>query len=179
MGIDIVVAIFLVIFFIKGYSQGLIMSLFSISSYLVGFFAAMHFSFVIANLLTDSFKIPEQWIPIIAFILLFIAVIFIVKWLGKFVEKMMGKLLPTVFNKFAGAILWVLIGFVMLSLFYQLINSAQLFTDEVKTTSQTAPYLENVSDVIKNKIGEVLPFLKGLYNNIDEYFKELAQQVKA
>lgn len=177
MGIDIAVAIVVVIAFIKGYREGIIMSVFSISSYLVGFFAAMHFSFVFANYLNKSVNLPEQWVPIIAFILLFIAVIFIVRFLGKFVEKMVGKLLPTVFNKFAGGLLWGILAFILLSLFTQLIDTASLFTDSLKAESETLPYLEQVNATVRDKIGEVFPFIQNLYLEIDEYFKGMANEI--
>ncbi len=177
MGIDIAVAIVLVLAFIKGYKDGLIMSVFSVSAYLVGFFAAMHFSFIVANYLTTNFNIPEQWIPIIAFILLFIAVIFIVRFLGKFIEKLLKKVLPTMVNRLFGSALWMFIAVVIFSLLYQVLDSANLFTSELKNSSVTVPYLRDSADFIKENIGEVIPFIKNLYQQIDDYFREMATQV--
>ncbi len=179
MGIDIVVAIIIFIAFIKGYRDGFIMSVFTISSYLVGFFAALHFSFVVANYLTQNVNLPEQWVPIISFIILFAAVILIVRLLGKLVEKVIGKLLPTAFNKIVGGLAWSLLAFILLSLSYQLIDSAGLFTDSLKLESQTQPYLVQVNDTIRGRIGEVFPFIQNLYLEIDEYFKGMANDLSA
>ncbi len=177
MGIDIAIGLVVFIAFIKGYQEGLIMSFFTISAYIVGFFAAMHFSFVVSNYLQSSVKIPQQWLPIIAFILLFIAVIIIVRLLGKLIEKFFGKLLPTVFNKLAGGLFWALFGFTLMALFIQLLDSAELFTQTLKDSSATMLYIEQVNAIVKNRIGDFFPFITNLYQDIDDYFKALANQI--
>ncbi len=169
----------MVVAFIKGYREGFIMSIFSLVSYLAGFFAAMHFSFVIADYITTSFRIPEEYIPIIAFVLLFILVILIVRMIGKLIEKGLGKLLPTVFNRLVGSFLWMVIAVIILSLLYQLGDSADLFTDTAKEGSISVPFLAKTNLIIRDNIGEVIPFLNGLYEQIDEYFRGIADTISA
>lgn len=178
MGIDIALGAILFFTFIIGYKQGLIMSVFAVVSYLLGFFVAMHFSFVIANYIHNNFNIPEQWIPIIAFILLYTSVIFFIRFLGKFVEKLVNTMLPTLFNRLVGSALWMFIGFVLFSLIVQLLDRAGIFTDQLKVASKSYIYLEESGQYIIDNLGEAVPFIKNLYQTVDEYFKGLADQVK-
>jgi membrane protein required for colicin V production len=178
MGIDIAIALVVFIAFIKGYQEGLIMSLFTISAYIVGFFAALHCSFVIANYLQSSINIPQQWIPIVSFILLFLAVMVIVRLFGKILEKVFGKLLPTSLNKFAGGLFWALFGFILMALFIHLLDGAELFTQTIKASSATMPYIEKANVLVKSRIGEIFPFISNLYQEIDDYFETLANQIK-
>lgn len=177
MGIDIAVAILMVFAFIKGYRDGIIMSIFSVFSYLIGFFAAMHFGFVFANYLSQNFNIPEQWLPIIAFVLLFVIVILLVRFLGKFVEKVFKKVLPTQFNRLMGSALWMFICFVIASILFMVLDSANLFTDSLKATSVTLPYLKASANFLTESVGDIIPFLKNFYKEIDDYFRELANRV--
>ncbi|MEZ5007042.1 MAG: CvpA family protein [Chitinophagales bacterium] len=178
MGIDIAVGIVLISTFIIGYKQGLIMSIFSVVSYFAGFFAAMYFSFVVANYINANFNIPPQWIPIIAFILLFTAVIFMVRFLGKLIEKIVNKILPTMINRLAGSALWMFIGFVLLSLIIQLLDRANVLTEHLKLASTLYKYLEESGQLISDNLGEAIPFVKNLYQTADEYFKDLANQIE-
>jgi membrane protein required for colicin V production len=154
------------------------MSVFSVVSYFAGFFAAMYFSFVVANYINANFNIPQQWIPIIAFILLFTTVIFIVRFLGKFLEKAVNKILPTMMNKLAGSALWMFIGFVLLSLIVQLLDRANVLTEQLKIASTLFKYLEESGQLISGNLGEAIPFVKNLYQTVDEYFKGLSNKIE-
>ncbi|MCB0501696.1 MAG: CvpA family protein [Bacteroidetes bacterium] len=178
MGIDIALGVILFSTFIIGYKQGLIMSVFAVVSYLLGFFMAMHFSFVIANYIHNNFNIPEQWIPIIAFILLYTSVIFFIRFLGKFVEKLVNTILPTLFNRLVGSALWMFIGFVLFSLIVQLLDRAGIFTDQLKVASVSYVYLIESGQYIVDNLGEAIPFVKNLYQDVNQYFNNLAEHIE-
>ncbi|MEZ5001574.1 MAG: CvpA family protein [Chitinophagales bacterium] len=178
MGIDIALGVILFSTFIIGYKQGLIMSVFAVVSYLLGFFMAMHFSFIIANYIHNNFNIPEQWIPIIAFILLYTSVIFFIRFLGKFVEKLVNTMLPTLFNRLVGSTLWMFIGFVLFSLIVQLLDRAGIFTDQLKVASVSYVYLEESGQYIVDNLGEAIPFVKNLYQDVNQYFNNLAEHIE-
>jgi membrane protein required for colicin V production len=178
MGIDIAIAIVVFIAFIKGFTEGIIRSFFSISAYIVGFFAAMHFSFVVSDYLHTHFNLPPQWLPIISFVLMFLMVMILVQLVGNLIEKIAGIALPTVFNKLAGGLFWAVFGCILMSLFIQFLDSADLFKDSLKQSSATMPYVEKVNTIFRNRIGELLPVVKNLYQQIDNYFEALANQIK-
>ena len=177
MGIDIVIAILLVIAFLKGYSQGIIMSVFSFAAYLIGFFVTMNLSFIVSDYLSNNLNIPGKWLPIIAFILTFATVVLLVKMVGKLIEKGMSRILPTMFNRLLGSALWITIVVILSSLLLQVLLAGNLFEPRLLESSIAFPYLEEVGLFIKENIGDVIPLIKNLFHDVDEYFKGLPEVI--
>jgi len=173
MGIDIAVAVVLAIAFFRGYKQGFVMSIFTVVSYLVGFFVTMHLSFLVSDYLASNFNFSGKWMPIVAFILTFSTVVLLVKFLGKIVEKAMTKILPTLFNRLLGSTLWMLVGIIILSLLFQVMLSGNIFKPALLEASVTAEYLEQSGTFIKENMGEALPAVRNLFKDVDEYFRGL------
>lgn len=179
MGIDILCVLVLFIAFFKGFKQGIIMSVFSVASLLIGFFVTMHFSFLVSDYLVNNTNIGGRYLPIVAFTITFTTVAMLVRWLGKLIERGVNKLLPTTFNRLLGAGLWMALAVLLLSQAYQLMDNGNIFKDDLKTASVAVPYLEDIGGVLEDNIGDLIPFVKGLYKEADEYFKSLSEQVSA
>ena len=76
MIIDFIFAVLIVLAVIKGFQKGLIVAVFSLLAFIVGLAAAMKLSAVVAGYLGQSIKVSEQWLPGIAFFIVFIIVYF-------------------------------------------------------------------------------------------------------
>jgi len=149
------------------------MSIFTAVSYLVGFFVTMHLSFLVSDYLTTNFNFSGKWMPIVAFILTFSTVVLLVKFLGKIIEKGMTRILPTMFNRLLGSVLWMTVGLTIISLLFQVMLAGNLFKPNLLEASTTAPYLEQAGAFVKENMGDVLPVIKNLFRDVDEYFRNL------
>src|SRR5688500_10619371 len=87
MIIDILVLIMLVFAVIKGLRRGLIIAVFSILAFIVGIAAAMKLSVVVAGYLKDSVNVSAKWLPVLAFILVFVAAVLLIRLVAKLLEK--------------------------------------------------------------------------------------------
>ncbi|MBK7557459.1 MAG: CvpA family protein [Chitinophagaceae bacterium] len=87
MLIDLTFAILLVIAIVKGYQKGFIIAVFSIIAFIIGLAAALKFSAAVAAWLQNSISISAKWLPFIAFAIVFIAVVLLVRMGAKLIEK--------------------------------------------------------------------------------------------
>jgi membrane protein required for colicin V production len=179
MGIDIACYVIFAFAFYRGYQKGLIMSVFTVAAYLAGAFATMHLSFVISDYMARNFNLPGTWLPLISFALTFGITVMLIRLIGKAIEKGMNKVLPTSFNRFLGSMLYLICGIVLLTLLYDVAVSANIFKEDLIAKSFMAPHLEQFGAIIKDNIGDVVPFVKGLFHEIDQYFKEIANRVES
>ncbi len=177
MAIDIALGIVLLLALVKGYRQGIIMSVFTVSAFLAGFFASVHLSFLIARYISSSFNVAEEWLPVLAFIATFVMVLLMVRWMGKLLEKAISKLMLTLFNRLAGSALWALVVFLIISQLFYILSSGNIFSEALISGSGAAPYLEKAGIFLQYHIGETLPWLKKMYREVDEYFRGLADRL--
>src|SRR5580693_6609015 len=105
--IDIFFYIILVFAIIRGWRKGLILALFSLVCGLAGLAAAVKLSAVAATFMKSDLHMTTRWIPVIAFILVFILVIIIVRWAGRLLEKLIKLVLLEWLNKLGGILLFL------------------------------------------------------------------------
>ena len=85
----------------KGYKKGLIIELVSLAALGLGIWGGIYFSDYAVNLLVE--KVDDKYIPITAFMLTFIAIVLVVYFLGKLLEKLIDIVQLKFINKLAGA----------------------------------------------------------------------------
>ena len=120
--LDIIIIIPLLIFAWSGYKKGLIIEVASLAALVIGLYMAFFFSDFAAEMLNDLFDIDPKYVAVIAFLLTFIVVIFLVITAGKIVQKFVDILLLGFFNKLAGAVFGMLKGALILSIVVFVIN---------------------------------------------------------
>ncbi len=120
--LDIIILIPLLLFAYNGFKKGLIIEIATLVALILGIYSAIYFSDYTAGLLTQSFKIDQEYLSIISFIVTFIGVLVLVLLLGKILEKMVNILMLGVLNKLAGALFGILKGALLVSILIFLIN---------------------------------------------------------
>tara|TARA_B110000438_G_C15711553_1_gene605570 strand:- start:256 stop:780 length:525 start_codon:yes stop_codon:yes gene_type:complete len=85
----------------KGYKKGLIIELVSLAALGLGIWGGIYFSDYAVNLIVE--KVDDKYIPITAFMLTFIAIVLVVYFLGKLLEKIIDIVQLKFINKLAGA----------------------------------------------------------------------------
>src|SRR6478609_5589053 len=87
MIIDLIFAIIVVVAIFKGYQRGLIVGIFSFIAIIVGLAAAIKLSVVIAGRIGKTVNVSEEWLPVIAFIVVFVIVVLVVRLGAKFIQR--------------------------------------------------------------------------------------------
>lgn len=120
--LDIILLIPLVWGFIRGLSKGFIIEIASLVALIVGIWAAINFSDFLTSFLGSKFDWNASYIPIISFIIIFVAVVIGIFILAKLIEKFVNLLALGLFNKLAGAVFGALKFAIILSVLFLIIN---------------------------------------------------------
>ena len=86
--LDIIIAIILFLFGLKGLRKGLIIEVVTLLAFGVGIYGAMHFSDFTAAHLKEVMEIEPKYLNTIAFILTFILLVIVVNLIGRAVSKL-------------------------------------------------------------------------------------------
>ena len=85
----------------KGFKKGLIIEVVSLAALGLGIWGGVYFSDYAVNLIIE--KVDDKYIPITAFMLTFLAIVLVVYFLGRLLEKIIDIVQLKFINKLAGA----------------------------------------------------------------------------
>jgi len=176
MIIDIVVIILLVLSLFKGLKNGLVIAVFSFLAFLIGLAAALKLSAVVAAYLGAATHIGERWLPFIAFGLIFIIVVLLVRLAARALQGLLQVAMLGWLNRIGGVLFYALLYLFIFSilLFYGV--KLQLLKPETIAGSISWPYLEPLGPGLVSALAFVLPFLKNVFTELTSFFDQLAQQ---
>lgn len=170
MIIDIIFLVFMIMAVVKGLQRGLIVAVFSIVAFIVGLAAALKLSAVVAVWLGHSTNINAKWLPFIAFFLVFIAVVFAIRWGAKLVEKAAEAAFLGSINKIAGVLLYVLLYCIIFSVLLFYITQFGVFTQQTIDESKVYSYIQPWGPRVIDTIGTVIPVFKNVFSDLQEFF---------
>lgn len=137
--LDIILAVFLLYFAIRGFSQGLIVSIATLAGLILGFWAASHFSEFTANWLQKNMGLHSSNLKLIAYIVTFVIVVVLIFLLGRFLTTVVKTVGLGIVNRLAGALFGIAKGLLIASflflLFTRIDPHGSLFTAEHKKGS--------------------------------------------
>lgn len=176
MIIDIAFVILMILAIFKGISKGLVLGIFSLLAFIIGLAAALKLSVVVAGWLKDSAGSFSKWLPLISFMLVFIAVILLVGLLARVVKKTMQFAMLGWLDKLGGVILYVVIYTIIFSIF--LFFAEKLFfiqpttIQDSKVYSYVAPWGPKVID----NLGKIIPLFKDMFTELQDFFGNMAKK---
>lgn len=154
MFIDILFATLLIVAFIKGFTKGFVVAIFSFVAIIVGLLAALKLSAAFAIFLQKSTNIANYWLPFISFALIMIGVIFLAKLLAKFVEKTIEFAMMGWLNKLAGVALFASVYLIILSVVLFYLNKLSIIKPETIASSKSYVLIEPIAPKIIDFIGD-------------------------
>jgi membrane protein required for colicin V production len=165
--LDIIIAIILFLFGLKGLRKGLIIEVVTLLAFGVGIYGAMHFSDFTAERLVEVIEVDAKYLNTIAFVLTFILLVIVVNLIGRAISKLVETMNLGFLDKLGGFLFGVAKGVLLCSLFVLVLNNLQLtglLKEDMKKESklypyveQTVPYLYKGFDLVKETIKDVVP----------------------
>ncbi|MFN0276262.1 MAG: CvpA family protein [Chitinophagales bacterium] len=176
MILDIIFVLIGIFLFIRGWKKGIIQAVVSLIAIIIGLMIAVRFSDVSAVYIDKWFNISSRYIPVVAFIAMFFAVFFVFKFIEKAMEGIFKVMKLNFLNQLAGGIVWLVIWAMLFStvLFYG--NNMKLFSEELKSDSITYEKLEPFAPEVTLLIGKIIPPVKNIYNDLQEWFNGLEEK---
>jgi membrane protein required for colicin V production len=150
--LDIVLAIPLLWFIIKGFRNGFVIELASLAALILGIFVALHFSFYAEDYLRENFEIAEKYLHIISFAITFVVVALLVYITGKIIHKLVSIVALGFINRLAGAIFGFAKTALVLSVVIYFLNqfdtTSSLIKPEVKEQSFLYGPVQSIAPII-------------------------------
>jgi membrane protein required for colicin V production len=174
MTIDIIFLILLLMAVFKGLQRGLIVAVFSLFALLAGLAAAIKLSTVVADYLKHNTHVPSKWLPVLAFAIVFIAVILLVRWVAKLIKAAISFALLGLVDKLGGVLLYAFIYITIFSVLLFYATNLHVIPANVISSSITYKFVEPWGPVVINSIGKVIPFFKNMFADLESFFAHLA-----
>jgi membrane protein required for colicin V production len=177
MLIDIIFIIIVVMAIFKGLRRGLIIAIFSVLALVAGLAAAIKLSAVTAVYLKDSIHVSAKWLPVLAFALVFIAVILLVRWTASLIEAATNFALLGWINRLGGVLLYaaVYISIFSVLLFYG--AKAHFIPVSTIASSKTFPFIQPWGPALINGIGRIIPFFRDMFTQLEDFFEHISRQL--
>lgn len=162
--LDIILLICFIPAVVQGFSKGFISQVIAIVSIIAGVWMSFHFATMVSGWLGQYIQGSEQVLKIVAFTLIFIAVIAVLALLGKFLEGTVKLIMLGWLNRLLGVVFSLLkagliVGLAIMA-FCSLNNTFQFVSEETLNSSILFPPLKDLAYT-------VFPYLKELlfWNN--------------
>ncbi len=178
MIIDASFIILMVLAVYKGLHKGFIVAVFSVVGFIVGLAAALKLSAFVAAKLTTQVNAGSKWLPVVSFLLVFIAIAFLVNFCGKLIQKIFETVMLGWVNRIGGALLYALLYSIIISIFLFYAVQLHFLKTETISASVIYPYLQPLGPKVIGGFGFVIPWFKDMFAQLQHFFEEVAASAK-
>lgn len=177
MLIDVACLLFLVVAMFKGLRNGLIIGIFSFIAFVIGLAAAIKLSSVAAEYIGNNTTIGERWIPIIAFVAVFLLVAFLVRLGAKALEGVIQIAMLAWLNKIGGILLYAFLYLFIFSIIIFYADQLNLIKKATLEASVSLPYIKPLAPKVINSMGFIVPFFKTMFSELEFFFDRVSKNV--
>ncbi len=176
MIIDIAFVLLMIVAIFKGFSKGLIIGIFSLLAFIIGLAAALKLSVVVGEYLKHSVGSFAKWLPLISFMLVFIAVVLLVKLLARLIKKTIRFAMLGWLDTLGGMVLYITLYTIIFSIF--LFFAAKLFLILPITIqdSKLYPYIAPWGPKVMDSLGKIVPIFKDMFTQLQNIFGNVAKK---
>jgi len=178
MALDVTGLIIIILFFVRGYSRGLIVAAFSVIAILLGLLCALKLSQSFASWLLEHGYTTSGWAQPVSYIVLFVGVVLAVRLIARMLQKAVEGMMLGTANKLAGGILYGFLGTVLWSSLLWIGARMNFYSPELIASSKTYSFLSCVAPWFFSCAGHLLPFAKDVFANLESYFGKVAGYIK-
>ena len=146
--LDIIIAVPLLYGLIKGFSNGLVKEVTSLLALFIGVYVAINFSEYLEPKFIDMLDGYQEFVPVLAFGVLFLVSVLCIKAIGFIVDKLTKALALGVFSRVFGGIFGFLKVVVIFSFLLFVITDYNLVNKQTKEDSVLFEPLSDISRII-------------------------------
>lgn len=177
MMIDVTYVILIIIAAFKGMRKGLIVALFSILAFVAGLAAALKLSAAVAARLSTEVSPVFKWLPMLSFFIVFILVAFLVNLGGRVIQKTVETFLLGWINRVGGMVLYIALYTFIFSILLFFATQLNLVNTSTIASSFFYPYIQPLGPRVINGIGELIPFFKNMFGELQKFFGGLSNKI--
>jgi len=175
--IDIFFFIILLLALVRGWRKGLILGLFSMVCGLIGLAAAVKLSAVLATHLQGDLHLSSRWLPVLAFILVFVLVILIIQWSGRLLEGLVKLIFLEWLNKLGGIVLFTVLYLSIFSIVLFYGTKTQFISKRAVDDSHFYSLIAPLGPQVIRFITGFIPFGQDMFTALEGFFDQIARDV--
>ena len=171
MWLDILTGTLLIVAILQGIRNGFIKALLSFFSFFIGLIVAYQLAGWVARQLKEYTKIESHWLPFISFIIVLLAVLFLIRWVSGLLQQTAEVLMLGWLNKLLGIVIY---GFIYFTIWSALVYFLQILgvLEAVKMKdAYSYSYLQKWWPYCTDKMSQWLPFIKTTIATFPNPFK--------
>lgn len=176
MPLDVIGLILIILFFIRGFTRGFILAVFSFLAILLGILCALKLSQTFSAYLLEKGYITSGWVQVISYVILFIVVVLLVRLIARLLQTAVEGLMLGVVNRIIGGVLYAFLGAVLWSSLLWIGARMQIITPEILAASKTYPWLSRLAPWLFYHVGKLLPFVQDTFTNLEHFFDTINQK---
>jgi membrane protein required for colicin V production len=176
MIIDLIAAGLFILAIFKGIRNGFVLAVFSFIAFFIGLAAALKLSSLVAGYLGNSTNISQRWLPVLAFTIVFIGVIILVRLGAKALEGVLRAVMLGWLNKLAGVLLYSLVYLFIFSVLVFYAEKLSLLKPRTTEASVTYSFIQPLGPKFMDALGYVLPFFKNMFGQLESFFDGIAKK---
>ena len=146
--LDIIIAVPLLYGLIKGLSNGLVKEVTSLLALFIGVYVAINFSEYLEPKFINILDGSQEFVPVFAFVVLFLVSVLCIKILGFFIDKLTKVLALGIFSRIFGAVFGFSKVVVIFSFLLFIITDYNLVNKQTKEDSVLFKPLTDVAKII-------------------------------
>lgn len=173
MLIDFISLVLVALALFKGYRKGFIVAFFSFIAFIIGLAAALKFSAVAATSISNHANIPQRWLPVLAFMAVFMVVVLLVRLGAKVLETGVRLVMLGWINRLAGFVVYLLLYFFIFSTFLFYLVQLNMLKPSMTEASQSYPWISRMAPKIMQALSGIFPFLKSTFEDLLHFFDRL------
>ena len=179
MVLDIIFLGLMVSAAIKGFHRGLVMAVFSLLAFVIGLAAALKLSATVAGMLQDSTGQASRWWPFVAFLVVMLAVGAVVRLAGRMLEKTLEFAMLGWVNSVGGFLVFAVLHTLLYSIVLFFGNKMHLIPASVRDASLVLPWIEPWGAWTIDLIGQLLPSMRGVFDDLQGFFGDVDTKIKS
>ncbi len=174
--VDLVILVILLFGAYRGFQTGLVLEIVSIVAFFVAILGGFKLIDLGKNMLESFEDTLGNFMPIAAFILVFVIILIVINLAGRLFKKIIDFTILGSFDNFAGALLGMLKFTLFLSILNWVIISMGFdLPDMVSKDSAIYPYVAMIGPAIGNFLFSLFPSLNDLVEKVGDFLRGLSR----
>ena len=154
------------------------MGLFSLVCGIIGLAAAVKLSAVLATHMKSDLHMAGRWLPIVAFILIFIGVLLIIRLVGKLLEKALELVLLGWINRLGGILFFLIFYLSVYSIVLFYGAQSKLISQEAINHSNYYSWIAPFGPGIIRFITGFIPYGQDMFTALEGFFGKIAREIR-
>jgi membrane protein required for colicin V production len=170
--VDIIIALPLAYWLIKGLRHGFAHEFLSLTGQILAIFVAFTYMEMMGSILIGYLKMSGAAVPLVAFILIYIIFIILVRLVIKVINRFIEVIFMSTFNKILGAFFSAFKAALVLSVVFILLAGLDLPSKESRNQSMLYSYVLPIAPATYNLIAFVWPGVSSFTDQAGEFIDQ-------